>query len=285
MSRARAVLQEHGYTSEYLSNPFTFKSCVYSSGYNLGYIKIGFQSPDFVDTSYALETCFSVSVVVAYYVKHLKHLRNFELFRGEWGGKEEEGATMPFFVISLTDCRKSPYVQAHSARILQNSASSRLQNIHMPHYSFAFGCYESSASCKSRLIEVFPRLAGFGVLAIFRLAAAKYSPTHQNIIKLVESGHNLLKTSQTTSSGPRSRLEEERANKAHLRQSELFNVTRERDLYSPTRAAHCASVKALGANDLSGTMIEWTASRRGNGIQVGAHMEDDMPGKKAWEGE
>ncbi|KAJ6465851.1 hypothetical protein C8R45DRAFT_939442 [Mycena sanguinolenta] len=43
----------------------------------------------------------------------------------------------------------------------------------------------------------------------------------------------------------------------HLRQSELFN---------------------------SGTMIEWTA-RRDSGIQVGADMEDYMPGKKAWDGE
>jgi hypothetical protein len=54
---------------------------------------------------------------------------------------------------------------------------------------------ESPTDSKSQLFKVFPRLAGFGVSAVFGLAAAKYSPIHQYIIKLVATGHDPLTTS------------------------------------------------------------------------------------------
>ncbi|KAJ6522453.1 hypothetical protein B0H19DRAFT_1244410 [Mycena capillaripes] len=56
---------------------------------------------------------------------------------------------------------------------------------------------------KSPPNEGFPRPTGYLVLVIFGLAAAKYSPTHQNPTKSSASGLNMFPTCKTTSWHPR----------------------------------------------------------------------------------
>ncbi|KAJ7437671.1 hypothetical protein B0H11DRAFT_1935739 [Mycena galericulata] len=97
-----------------------------------------------------------------------------------------------------------------------NWLSLRLERTCGPNARLPFNIVYSICSCQTKaqrarnreeasLIEMFPRLAGYLVLAVSGLAAAKYSPTHQTITKSSASGRDPFLTCKTTSWHPRMR--------------------------------------------------------------------------------
>ncbi|KAF8171453.1 hypothetical protein K438DRAFT_1773285 [Mycena galopus ATCC 62051] len=105
-------------------------------------------------------------------------------------GRVGGGGYQAIFVISLT---RLPHPAA-----LYRPPSPHFPGTFWSSYAACWGCQMNNEQ-----FLVYWKLVVSLRLINCILAPAKYSPTHQNIIKLVEFGLNLLKTSQTTSSDPK----------------------------------------------------------------------------------